>query len=246
MMVVKSTIKKVARTSKKDKILPSPPFTKEGADLNTQVYNQDGQEAGKIELPKEIFGVKINPDLVAQAVRTQLANSRKSIAHAKDRSEVRGGGKKPWKQKGTGRARHASIRSPLWSGGGVTFGPRKERNFSLNINKKMKRQAMLMVLSGKARDGELIILDDLKLAQAKTKEMAKIVKSLKFKVKSDLDRGALLVLPQKDEAILRAARNLPKVTTIGVGSLNVMDLLSIKYLVMPKAAVEKIRQIYRP
>ncbi|MBU4142684.1 50S ribosomal protein L4, partial [Patescibacteria group bacterium] len=214
-------------------------------DLQISVYSQDGQETGKIALPKEIFGLKINSDLVAQAVRAQMANSRDSIAHSKDRSEVRGGGKKPWKQKGTGRARHASIRSPLWAGGGVTFGPRKEKNFSLSINKKMKRQALLMVLSGKARDGEIIILEELKLAQPKTKEMVQIVKSLKSKVKNDLDRGVMIVMPEKDETLMRAARNLPKVSTIGVGSLNIVDLLSVKYLVMPKAAIEKIRETFK-
>ncbi|MBU2220016.1 50S ribosomal protein L4, partial [Patescibacteria group bacterium] len=213
--------------------------------LDMAVYNQDGQEVSNISLPAEIFGLPVNSDLISQAVRAQLANSRQHIAHAKDRSEVRGGGKKPWRQKGTGRARHASIRSPLWAGGGVTFGPRQEKKFSLNINKKMKRQALLMVLSGKAREGELIILEDLKLAQGKTKEMAKIVKSLKAKVKSDLDRGAMIILPQKDEAVLRATRNLSKISTIGAGSLNVVDLLSVKYLVMPKGAIERIREIYK-
>ncbi|MBU3901094.1 50S ribosomal protein L4 [Patescibacteria group bacterium] len=266
MMVVKSTTKKVVKAEKAVKNTPaglgpqknppqpslkggsnagSPPLGGVRGDLQVSVYNQDGKEAGQIVLPKEIFGLKINSDLVAQAVRAQMANSRDSIAHSKDRSEVRGGGKKPWRQKGTGRARHASIRSPLWAGGGVTFGPRKEKNFSLNINKKMKRQALLMVLSGKVRDGEIIVLEELKLAQPKTKEMVQIVKSLKSKVKNDLDRGVMIVMPEKDETLMRAARNLPKVSTIGVGSLNIVDLLSVKYLVMPKAAIEKIRETFK-
>ncbi len=234
----------------------SPPLGGVRGDLQISVYNQDGQEAGQITLPKEIFGLKINSDLISQAVRTQMANSRNSIAHSKDRSEVRGGGKKPWKQKGTGRARHASIRSPLWAGGGVTFGPRKEKNFSLNINKKMKRQALLMVLSGKAQDGEIIILEDLKLAQPKTKEMVAIMKNIfgalalargesPTKVGTPIETpSAMIILPQKDEAILRAARNLSKISTIGVGSLNIIDLLSVKYLVMPQAAIEKIKEIF--
>lgn len=259
MAVVKKTNKKVVKIEKAVKnvpaglgsekiISPNPsPSKGEGKiqNLNIPVFDQDGKEAGKIILPKEIFGLKINSDLIAQAVRAQMANSRDSVAHAKDRSEVRGGGKKPWKQKGTGRARHASIRSPLWAGGGVTFGPRKQRNFSLAINKKMKRQALLMVLSGKAQDGELVILEDLKLAQPKTKEMAGIIKQVSAGAKKELNKGAMIILPQKDEAIWRSTRNLSKISTIGLGSLNVVDLLSVKYLVISKAAVEKISQIYK-
>ena len=262
MAVVKSKAKK---TVKEEKILPNPPFTKEGVkdvkitssspspskgegkilSLEAKVYSQDGEEAGKIVLPKEIFGVKINSDLIAQSLRAQAANSRDSIAHAKDRSEVRGGGKKPWKQKGTGRARHASIRSPLWAGGGVTFGPRKERNFSVKINRKMKRQALLMALSGKIRDGELVILENLELAQPKTKEMAAIISKVAAGAAKELNKGTMIILSKKDERVIRAAKNLPKISTMGVASLNIMDLLSTKYLVMPKDAVEKISQIYK-
>jgi large subunit ribosomal protein L4 len=262
MVVVKSTSKKSEKIEKavkstkaglgsekniKNTTSPqsSPQLRRGGENLDTVVYSQEGQEVSNISLPSEIFGLKVNSDLVSQAVRAQMANSRDSIAHAKDRSEVRGGGKKPWKQKGTGRARHASIRSPLWAGGGVTFGPRKERNFSLSINKKMKRRALLMVLSGKTSDGELIVLEDLKLAQAKTKDMAAVIGKVSAGAKKELNRGAMIILPQLDEAIVRAARNLAKVSTIGVGSLNIIDLLSVKYLVMPKAAIEKIKAIYQ-
>jgi len=239
----------------------SPPLGGVRGDLQISVYNQDGQEVSKISLPTEIFGLKINSDLIAQAVRAQLANSRENIAHTKDRSEVRGGGKKPWKQKGTGRARHASIRSPLWAGGGVTFGPRKEKNFSVKINKKMKRQALLMALSGKLRDGELIILSDLKLAQGKTKEMAEVMKNIfgalalareKSPTKVGAPVGApvgtssaMIVLAKNDEAVIRATRNLPKVSTIGVGSLNIVDLLSVKYLVMTKGVVDEMKRIFK-
>lgn len=236
-------VKKASKVAKKEPVINSE--KKHSVGLTMAVFDQNGQTASNINLPLEIFGLKVNSDLVAQAVRAQLANSRDSIAHSKDRSEVRGGGKKPWKQKGTGRARHASIRSPLWPGGGVTFGPRKERNFSLNINKKMKRQALLMVLSGKAQDGEIVILEDLKLTQPKTKEMAIMLKQVAAGAKKELNRGALIVLPEKDEAVFRATRNLSKVSTIGINSLNVVDLLSIKYLLMPKAAVEKIESIYQ-
>lgn len=245
MIAVKSTSKKVVRMPKNDKILPNSPFIKEGVNLNTPVFDQSGKEVSSINLPTEIFGVKINTDLISQAIAAQMANARRSIAHSKDRSEVRGGGKKPWRQKGTGRARHASIRSPLWRGGGVTFGPRKERNFSVKINKKMKRQALLMVLSGKARDKELVILDDLKLEQAKTKIMAEMIKKINLGAKKDLFKGAMIVLSKKDELAERAIRNLPKILTMGVGSLNVVDLLSVKYLVMTKNAVERISEIYK-
>ena len=236
MPAVKGGEKKVAAKAKAVKEKP--------AGLNMVIYNQEGKETGEMALPKEIFGLKANADLLAQAVRAQMANNRFSIAHAKDRSEVRGGGKKPWKQKGTGRARHASIRSPLWAGGGVTFGPRKERNFSVRINKKMKRQALLMVLSGKAKDGEIVILEDLKLTQPKTKEIATVIKNVAVGAKKELDRGAIIILPEKNEAVIRATRNLAKISTLGINSLNIVDLLSVKYLVMPKAAVEKIKEIF--
>lgn len=220
------------------------PTKNEPAGLEFPIYNTEGQEVDKINLPQEIFGLKINQDLVKQAVEAQMSQARIPYAHAKDRSEVRGGGKKPWRQKGTGRARHGSIRSPIWRGGGVTHGPRKEKDFSKKINKKMKRQALLMVLSGKAKDGEIVVLDDLKLEQPKTKLMANIVKSLKFKVKSDIDKGGLVVIPVKDENVIRATRNIPKFSTIGARSLNVVDLLSYKYLLMPKGAIEIIKKTY--
>ncbi len=243
----KKTVKKEPaglESEQKEKNPPQPSFKKEGVGLELAVYNQEGQEVEKITLPQEIFGLKINQDLVKQAVEAQMSQSRIPYAHAKDRSEVRGGGKKPWRQKGTGRARHGSIRSPIWRGGGVTHGPRKEKNFAKKINKKMRRAALLMTLSGKVKDNELVVLDDLKLEQPKTKEMVKIIRQLAGKVKSDLDKGALVVIPQKDENIIRATRNIPKFSTIGVQSLNVVDLLSYKYLLMPKGAIEVIKKIF--
>lgn len=241
MAVAKNKTKKAVKAVKKEAVVSEPV---KGSALAAVVYSQDGREVSNLSLPSEIFGLKVNPDLIAQAVRAQMANTRDSVAHAKDRSEVRGGGKKPWKQKGTGRARHASIRSPLWAGGGVTFGPRKERNFSLKINKKMKKQALLMALSGKVRDGEVVVLDDLKLKQPKTREMALIVRDIASGAKKELTRGALIVLPTKEEALIRATRNLPRISTIGVNSLNIVDLLSVKYILLPKAAIEKIREIF--
>lgn len=211
--------------------------------MKIAVYNQKGKELEQVELPAEIFGLKINASLIRQALTAQLANSRKNIAHTKDRSEVRGGGKKPWKQKGTGRARHGSNRSPIWIGGGITFGPRKEKNFSLKINKAMKRKALCMVLAGKAKDAELILLDELKLNAPKTKEMAVVIKNLKT-IKNDLGKGALIVLSEKNEAVLRASKNIQGVLTIGARSLNIVDLLSSRYLIMPKSAIEAIKNMY--
>jgi len=208
------------------------------------LYNQQGKEVDKLELPAEVFGLKINSDLIAQTLSTQLANVRQSLAHTKDRSDVRGGGKKPWRQKGTGRSRHGSIRSPLWSGGGVTFGPRNEKNFSKKINKKMKRQALLMVLSGKFNDEEIIFLDELKLKEPKTSQAAQVVEKLEKASKKELNRGALIILPKKDDNILRATKNLKKVSVIGAASLNVIDLLEKRYLLIPKESITVIQQTF--
>ena len=232
------------KTKTKKVVSPKKAVQKQPASLELAVFDQAGQEVEKITLPQEIFGLKVNEGLVKQAVEAQMSQSRIPYAHAKDRSEVRGGGKKPWRQKGTGRARHGSTRSPIWKGGGVTHGPRKEKNFAKKINKQMKRLALLMVLSGKARDNEIVILNDLKIEEPKTKLMANIVKSLKLKVKSDLDKGVLIAMQAKDEKIIRAARNIPKIDTIGASSLNVVDLLAKKYLLMPKAAMEVLKKTY--
>ena len=212
--------------------------------MDLPVFNQEGKEVEKVELPAEIFGLEINEDLICQAVNAQRANTRKVIAHTKDRSEARGGGRKPWRQKGTGRARHGSIRSPIWRGGGVTFGPTKERVFTQKINKKMKRKALFMALSSKVKDKESILLDKLELTKAKTKKMAEILNKLKTKLKKDLDKGILIVLPAANEKIVKAARNIPKIKTIQADSLNVLDVLSYKYLLMPQDAVKIIKETY--
>jgi large subunit ribosomal protein L4 len=206
-----------------------------------KVYNQEGKEVGQTQLPAEVFGLPMNNDLVHQAVVAQMANSRQVLAHAKDRSEVSGGGKKPWRQKGTGRARHGSIRSPIWRGGGVTFGPTNNRNFSKKINKKMKRKALLMSLSGKAKDNEIIVLDELKIDEPKTKLAAKILDDL-AKIKKDVRKGALVLMAEKNENAIRAIRNIPKLETIGSKSLNIVDVLKYKYLIMTKDGIEKIRE----
>ncbi len=207
--------------------------------MKYEVFDQSGKKIDEILLPKEIFGVKVDPDLIHQVVVSQMANRRKIIAHTKGRGEVRGGGKKPWRQKGTGRARHGSIRSPLWKGGGVTFGPTKERVFKKKIPKKMKRLALFMVLSSKAQDNSLILLDKLKIEKAKTKLMAEIFRRLPSKGKS-----SLLTLSGIDKNLILATRNLPEVRTIQAKDLNCFDLLSMKYLIMPKEVIKVIKEIF--
>ena len=209
--------------------------------ISVPTYNLEGEKTGTIELPEKIFGVEINNDLIYQAINTQVANARQHLAHAKDRSEVRGGGKKPWRQKGTGRARHGSIRSPLWKGGGVTFGPRKEKNLSRKINKKARKKALFMILSSKIIDKELIVLDELKINEPKTKLMNKILGNIFKNVKKP---SVLVAISKKDENIITASRNLSFTKTIFAGSLNVLDLLSFKYLLLDKEAIKAIEKTY--
>ncbi len=204
-----------------------------------KVYNQEGKEVSKLKLNEAIFDLPWNADLVHQAVRIALANQRQVLASTKDRSEVSGGGRKPWRQKGTGRARHGSIRSPLWKGGGVTFGPTKERNFKLKINKKMARKAFLTALSTKAKDSELLVLDDLKLSAPKTKEMAKIMKNFP-QVKTSL----LVLTGKKDENLKRAGRNLPNLRISNADNLNILDILKYKHLIFTKDGIEYLSKKY--
>ncbi len=207
-------------------------------------YNQDGKKIGQTRLPKEIFDVPLNPDLVHQIAVSQMANRRKVVAHTKTRAEARGGGRKPWRQKGTGRARHGSTRSPIWRGGGVAFGPRKEKVFKKKTPKKMRRKALFMVLSAKAKEKLLIPLDFLKIEKPKTKLIAEIIENLRSKIK-DFKKGSILIaLPQKDKNIIRAARNIPNLQTIEARNLNVLDLLSFKYLLTPKEAIKVIKETF--
>lgn len=212
--------------------------------MKVDVYNQKGEVAGSVVLPKEIFEVKLNTDLVHQIVVSLMANKRQVSAHTKDRSEVRGGGKKPWRQKGTGRARHGSIRSPLWRGGGVTFGPRNEKVFEKDVPKKMRRKALFMVLSEKARNNLLIVLESPAFAEAtagkaKTKEMAKILKKMPSK-----DKSLLIALPEYDKNIFLSARNIKKTNILEARNLNVLDLMSSKYLLMPKDSIKTIEKTF--
>jgi len=202
-------------------------------------YNQKGEETGQTRLPKEIFEVSINSDLVHQVVLSQIANRRQKTAKTKDRAEVRGGGRKPWRQKGTGRARVGSIRSPIWRGGGVTFGPTSEKIFNKKIPKKMRRKALFMVLSAKAKEKLILVLDDLKSEKPKTKIMADIFKKLFLKKGS-----GLIVLAQKNENIVKSVRNISKTGIMLTQDLNVLDLLSYKYLVMSKESIKVIKDTF--
>ena len=207
--------------------------------MKVNTYDQTGKEIGQTLLPKEIFGVKMNLDVVHQVVVSQTANRRRVIAHTKGRGDVRGGGKKPWRQKGTGRARHGSTRSPIWKGGGVTFGPSRDRVFKKKINKKIKRKALFMVLSAKAQGNLVVLLDKLNLEKAKTSFMAKILKKLPCK-----EENTLIVLPGTDKNIILAARNLARVKTVQAKDLNVLDLLNSKYLVLPKESIKTIKETF--
>ena len=202
--------------------------------MNIKLYNQKREEIGQMRLPKEIFEVPINHDLVHQVAVSQISNKRQKTAKTKDRSEVRGGGRKPWRQKGTGRARHGSTRSPLWKGGGVTFGPLSEKVFKKAIPKKMRRKALFMVLSAKAKGNFLFVLNNLNIEKPKTKTMADILDKF-FEKKS-----GLVVLPSMEKNIILASRNIPKAETIQARDLNVLDLLNHKYLLMPREAIKVI------
>src|SRR3989344_6063524 len=201
-----------------------------------KVYNQEGKEIENLGLNEAVFGLPWNADLVSQALRVFLANKRQVLASTKDRAQVRGGGRKPGRQKGPGRPRHGSIRSPLWRHGGVTFGPTKERNFKLKINKKMTLKAFLTALSAKAKDNEILVFNELKLAAPKTKEAAKIMANFP-KVKN----GLLLV---KDENLKMAFRNLPNVAVSNINNLNILDVLRYQYLIFTKDGVERLNKNY--
>lgn len=219
--------------------------------IEVNIHNQSGEEIGKMKLEPAIFGVEVKEGLVKQVVVAQMANARQVLAHTKGRGEVRGGGKKPWRQKGTGRARHGSIRSPIWVGGGITFGPTKERNFSQKINIKMRRKALFMSLSDKVASGKMIVLDKLELPKIKTKEVAKIIKTLQTKVlkikKEELNTkqaNLLIILPDNNINILKSANNLVNVKTARADSLNIVDILKYKYLLVTDGSIKKITEIY--
>jgi len=215
--------------------------------MEAKVYNQTGKEVGKVKLPDSVFGLSWNGDLVHQVIVAMQSNARTPVAHAKDRSEVRGGGRKPWKQKGTGRARHGSIRSPIWIGGGVTHGPRNEKNYKKKINKKMRAKALYTVLSEKFRNGEIVFVDKLEFDAPKTSEARKAI--------SDIDSGAKLgglltkkrnaayiAFADKNENTERSFSNFGNIETGAVKNINPLQILSYKYLVLtdPKESISFI------
>ena len=202
------------------------------------IYNVEGKAVGELELSPAVFGVKANPALVHQVLVGQRANARRAIASTKTKGEVRGGGKKPWKQKGTGRARQGSTRSPNWVGGGIVFGPSSERNFSVKINRKTKKRVMCMILSDKFTNNQLVILDMIKTDTPKTKMIATMMKLL------PVGKTSLVVAPASQPVLLRMIRNIPNVKLITANTLNTKDVLQYQSLVMLKDAVPVVEKIY--
>jgi len=211
--------------------------------MKVSVYNQKAEVIGEMELNSKIFEVKPKEHLLAEAVRVQQSNARAGTASTKTRGEVRGGGKKPWKQKGTGRARAGSIRSPIWRGGGITFGPRANRNWELKLNKKAKKQALFMTLSDKVKENRFIVLDKIELPEIKTKEIVKILSGFR-KAAVEMGRNQLLVLPGKDVKLIKSIRNLTGIKSIFANSLNVADIIKADSLVVLKDSLPVIEKTY--
>ena len=203
---------------------------------SVKVYNIEGKEVGTLELNDAVFGVEVNEHLMHLAVVSQLANKRQGTQSARTRAEVSGGGRKPWRQKGTGHARQGSIRAPQWKGGGVVFAP-KPRDYSMKMNKKEKVAAIKSALSAKVAEEKFIVVDDLVLDEIKTKKMAAVLENLKV-------NKALVVLDKKDDNVILSARNLPEVRTTMSGSVNVYDVLKYDSVVITKAAVAQIEEVY--
>ncbi|HPA25654.1 MAG TPA: 50S ribosomal protein L4 [bacterium] len=227
--------------------------------LKTKVYSQEGQEVKELELNPKIFAVTPKESVLHQVAVAQMANSRQPIAHTKLKSEVRGGGKKPWRQKGTGRARHGSSRSPIWVGGGIIFGPRNIRNFSQKVNKKMKTKALLMCFSDKLNHNVLTILDNLNLSQGKTNELIKIIKNLKTvlalttKSEKNINKSfdikkhklsLLIIIDKSDKIIFNAGSNLMNLKITTADSLNVLDLLKYEKVLMTEACLAVMEKTY--
>ncbi|HBA36970.1 TPA: 50S ribosomal protein L4 [Candidatus Falkowbacteria bacterium] len=212
--------------------------------MKIKVYNQAAVAVKDLELSEKIFGLKPNNELLHQAMVAQQANSRQVLAHTKDRSEVSGGGKKPWKQKGTGRARAGSSRSPIWIGGGVTFGPTKDRNFKKKINQKMKQKAFLMVLSDKVATESLVVLDNLQFKEYKTKTFNALLTAVEKKILNTDRRDILVVNDSQDEMTKYSARNLTGVKIINLENINLLDLLNHKNLLLTESIVKTISDRY--
>lgn len=203
---------------------------------NVTVYNMEGKEVGTLELSDAVFGVEVNEHLVHMAVTSQLANKRQGTQKAKTRSEVRGGGKKPWRQKGTGHARQGSIRSPQWKGGGMVFAP-TPRDYSFKLNKKERRIALKSALTSRVNDNKLIVVDELKMNEIKTKKFQEVLDNLKVS-------KALVVLNENDQNVVLSARNISSIQTALTNTINVYDVLKFNTLIVTKAAVAKIEEVY--
>jgi large subunit ribosomal protein L4 len=203
---------------------------------NVSVYNIEGKEVGSIELNDAVFGVEVNEHLVHMAVVNQLANNRQGTQSAKTRSEVSGGGRKPWRQKGTGHARQGSTRAPQWTGGGIVFAP-KPRDYSFKMNKKEKRAALCSALSSKVAESQIIVLDEFKLDEIKTKKFVEVMNNLKAS-------KALVVLEGENKNVVLSGRNIPTVKVTATNEINTYDVLKYETLVVTKAAVEKLEEVY--
>ena len=201
------------------------------------VYNIDGKKVSEVELNEEIFGIVPNEAVVHTVLVNYLANQRQGTQSTKTRAEVRGGGRKPWRQKGTGRARQGSIRAPHWVGGGVALGP-KPRSYNYTVNKKEKQLAIKSMLSSKVLENELVVVESLPLKEIKTKEMARVLNNIKIEGKT------VILLPEKDEIVQKSARNIKDVKTLQVGTINVYDLLKHKNLILTEDTVKKLEEVY--
>jgi large subunit ribosomal protein L4 len=228
--MIKEKIQKTNKTTAVKKV-------KVATNLETEVYNQKGKSVGKLVLPETIFGLNWNADLVHQVVTAMQANARTPVAHTKDRSDVRGGGRKPWKQKGTGRARHGSSRSPIWKGGGVTHGPRNEKIYTQKINKKMRIKALFTVLSEKYRKGQILFVEDLSLKSIKTKDAVTIIKDLSKvsgfeKITGGKKINLYITTPAKTDNLKKSFSNIKTVEIDEVRNINPVDLLTYRYIII--------------
>ena len=215
--------------------------------METNLYNQSGKEAGKVTLPESVFGVPWNADLVHQVVQSMMSASRDSIAHTKTRGEVRGGGKKPWQQKGLGRARHGSIRSPIWVGGGVAHGPRNDKNYDRKVNKKMRAKALYTILSKKFKDGEVIFIEDLALAAPKAKDARAILASHSTvkgfeKLAGKRKNAAFIGVAKKTSSVEKSFQNFGNILVSELRNINPVTALTYKYMVIanPKESLKSI------
>ncbi len=212
--------------------------------VNIKIYNQKAETIGKKQVNAKIFGLELQESLVHQAVVAQRANMRQVLTHTKGRAEVRGGGKKPWQQKGTGRARAGSNRSPLWKGGGVTFGPNKNRNYKKNINKKMKRNALFMLLSDRLKDEQLYAIDKLEIKEFKTKVVDNILQSFERMQTKKEKRSFLIINDLSDDKIKYSTRNLKGVKIINLDNINILDLITFDKILITEKSIDKLTELY--